>query len=58
MSEQELTERLINGIITRLENEINEWSNNARLRLRPSYLMVSRLLLTSTQVLLRILIRN
>ncbi|BDR92612.1 V-type ATP synthase subunit E [Vulcanisaeta souniana] len=32
MSGQELTERLINGIITRLENEINEWSNNARLR--------------------------
>ena len=32
MSEQELIERLINGIITRLENEINEWSNNARLR--------------------------
>lgn len=32
MSEQELTERLINGIITRLESEINEWSNNARLR--------------------------
>ncbi|ADN49768.1 V-type ATP synthase subunit E [Vulcanisaeta distributa] len=32
MSEQELTERLINGIITRLENEINEWSNNVRLR--------------------------
>lgn len=32
MSEQELTERLISGIITRLENEINEWSNNVRLR--------------------------
>ncbi|GAB6945463.1 V-type ATP synthase subunit E [Vulcanisaeta sp. JCM 14467] len=32
MSEQELTERLINGIITRLQNEINEWSNNVRLR--------------------------
>ncbi len=32
MSGQELTERLINGIITRLENEINEWSNNVRLR--------------------------
>ncbi|GAB6947933.1 V-type ATP synthase subunit E [Vulcanisaeta sp. JCM 16161] len=32
MSEQELTERLINGIIARLQNEINEWSNNVRLR--------------------------
>ncbi|WP_054842666.1 V-type ATP synthase subunit E [Vulcanisaeta distributa] len=32
MSEQELTERLINGIIARLESEINEWSNNVRLR--------------------------
>jgi V/A-type H+-transporting ATPase subunit E len=32
VSEQELTERLISGIITRLENEINEWSNNVRLR--------------------------
>ncbi|MGC8542673.1 MAG: V-type ATP synthase subunit E, partial [Vulcanisaeta sp.] len=32
MSEQELTERLINGVIERLTNEINEWSNNVRLR--------------------------
>nr|KJR71463.1 MAG: ATPase [Vulcanisaeta sp. AZ3] len=32
MSEQELVERLINGVITRLTNEINEWSNNLRLR--------------------------
>ncbi|MFB6470139.1 MAG: V-type ATP synthase subunit E [Vulcanisaeta sp. AZ3] len=32
MSEQELVERLINGVVTRLTNEINEWSNNLRLR--------------------------
>jgi len=32
VSEQELTERLINGVIERLTNEINEWSNNVRLR--------------------------
>ncbi len=32
MSEQELIERLISSIVTKLEGEINEWSNNARLR--------------------------
>ncbi|MFP3236247.1 MAG: V-type ATP synthase subunit E [Vulcanisaeta sp.] len=32
MSDQELTERLINGIVNRLSSEIEEWSNNLRLR--------------------------
>lgn len=32
MSDQELTERLINGIVNRLGSEIEEWSNNLRLR--------------------------
>ncbi|WP_252900707.1 hypothetical protein [Vulcanisaeta sp. JCM 14467] len=58
MSEQELTERLINGIITRLQNEINEWSNNVRLRLRPSSLTVLRQSSISTRAPLRMLIRS
>jgi len=32
VSDQELTERLINGIVNRLSSEIEEWSNNLRLR--------------------------
>ena len=32
MSDQELTERLINGIVNRLSSEIEEWSNNLRLK--------------------------
>jgi len=32
VSDQELTERLINGIVNRLGSEIEEWSNNLRLR--------------------------
>jgi V/A-type H+-transporting ATPase subunit E len=32
VSDQELTERLINGIVNRLSSEIEEWSNNLRLK--------------------------